>query len=211
MRRALDSDVARDEPSDVERSEWRKISLTRVHERNTSHSGWIVVRERVYDITTFARHHPGFANAGSVSTALAIALALGSDATKAFEAIHSPRAWAQLAQFQIGVLARANEDVDDAWMATHVAPTPEFLSRDEGFKRRRAEGVSATTLAYLERISMRARGEGKGEREDGVEVERGEMDGKKARDGGGRRAARGMWTLSVIVVGAAAAKRVFVK
>merc|ERR1712157_452117 len=49
--------------------------------------------------------HPGFENAGQVSTALAITRNLGKDCTEEFEYTHSLTAWKQLADFQIGVLA----------------------------------------------------------------------------------------------------------
>ena len=92
---------------------WRRYSLAEVAKHRTLRDGWIVVHERVFDISAFATTHPGFNNAGQVSTALAIARMLGKDATVEFEDIHSDRAWRQLLDFQIGVLAKEGETVSD--------------------------------------------------------------------------------------------------
>ena len=52
------------------------MAEVRAHRFLTDPGGWIVVRERVFDVTAFARTHPGFFNAGQVSTAIAVARAL---------------------------------------------------------------------------------------------------------------------------------------
>ena len=72
----------------------------------------MIIFGRVYDITTFAITHPGFENAGQVSTALAITRNLGKDCTEEFEYTHSLTAWKQLADFQIGVLAACAKGKD---------------------------------------------------------------------------------------------------
>jgi len=101
-------------PSETSRAPWRKLSMREVSSHRTLRDGWIAVNGRVYDISAFATTHPGFNNAGQVSTALAIARMLGKDATAEFEEIHSDKAWRQLRDFQVGVLARddASDDVD---------------------------------------------------------------------------------------------------
>ena len=93
-------------PSDAERACWPKFTLGEVAKHVSLKDGWIVIYERVFDITAFAITHPGFHNAGQVSTALAITRNLGKDCTEEFVSIHSATAWAQLHDFQIGVVLR---------------------------------------------------------------------------------------------------------
>ena len=52
-------------PCDAEYDEWRKFSEDEVAKHCTLNDGWIIVFDRVYDITTFAVTHPGFHNAGA--------------------------------------------------------------------------------------------------------------------------------------------------
>ena len=93
-------------PCDAERAFWPKFTLGEVAKHVSLKDGWIVIYERVFDITAFAITHPGFHNAGQVSTALAITRNLGKDCTEEFVSIHSATAWAQLHDFQIGVVLR---------------------------------------------------------------------------------------------------------
>ena len=102
-------DALRRAPTDDERARWRKYTREDVAAHARLADGWIVVHERVFDITAFATTHPGFNNAGQVSTALAIARALGKEASDEFEEIHSARAWTQLRDFQIGVVTREGD------------------------------------------------------------------------------------------------------
>ena len=138
-------------PSDVEYIKWRKFTSAQVSKHARLHDGWIIVHERVYDITSFAKTHPGFNNAGQVSTALAIARSLGKDATEQFTEIHSLTAWKQLRDFQIGVLAREGEDasviVSEDDNMEHVIP--EWLQNDRDFWVRYSGGVDASVLRYL--------------------------------------------------------------
>ena len=78
-------------PCDAERAYWPKFTLEEVARHKSLKDGWIVVHERVFDITTFAITHPGFHNAGQVSTALAITRNLGEDCTDEFVATTAPR------------------------------------------------------------------------------------------------------------------------
>ena len=107
-------DALRRAPTDDERARWRKFTREDVAAHARLADGWIVVNERVFDITAFATTHPGFNNAGQVSTALAIARALGREASEEFEEIHSARAWTQLRDFQIGVVRREGDADADA-------------------------------------------------------------------------------------------------
>jgi cytochrome b involved in lipid metabolism len=138
-------------PSDVEYRKWRKFTSEQVSKHARLHDGWIIVHKRVYDITSFAKTHPGFNNAGQVSTALAIARSLGKDATEEFTEIHSLTAWKQLRDFQIGVLAREGEDasviVSEDDNMEHVIP--EWLKNDRDFWVRYSGGVDASVLRYL--------------------------------------------------------------
>merc|ERR1711990_342000 len=121
-------------PSDVEYRKWRKFTSEQVSKHARLHDGWIIVHKRVYDITSFAKTHPGFNNAGQVSTALAIARSLGKDATEEFTEIHSTTAWKQLKDFQIGVVCRPG---DEETLAEKEAPKehviPKWLSNDRDF------------------------------------------------------------------------------
>ena len=127
-------------PCDAERAFWPKFTLGEVAKHVSLKDGWIVIYERVFDITTFAITHPGFHNAGQVSTALAITRNLGKDCTEEFVSIHSATAWAQLHDFQIGVVLRdadlaprgpvAPEDVDV------VPPRPPGAERSASADRR---------------------------------------------------------------------------
>ena len=158
------------EPTEEERRGWRRVRASEVERHRTLRDGWIVVRGRVYDISAFATTHPGFNNAGQVSTALAIARMLGKEASEEFEEIHSTRAWAQLGDFQIGVLAReedGEEEADD--VVQESAPVPSWLSKDRDFWIKYAGGVSQSVLRYLEANGLPQDDEGE-KRDDRPEV-----------------------------------------
>ena len=141
---------------------WRRYSLAEVAKHRTLRDGWIVVHERVFDISAFATTHPGFNNAGQVSTALAIARMLGKDATVEFEDIHSDRAWRQLLDFQIGVLAKEGETVSDGG-SREKPPVPSWLSSERDFWVAYADGVSESVLRYLEASGYPQHEKGMGE------------------------------------------------
>jgi len=58
----------------------KKYSFEEVKQHNTKDDAWIVIDNSVYDVTKFAKFHPG----GSVILSRA-----GNDATDAFHAFHS--------------------------------------------------------------------------------------------------------------------------
>ena len=122
-------------PCDAERAYWPKYTLGEVAKHVSLKDGWIVIYERVFDITTFAITHPGFHNAGQVSTALAITRNLGKDCTEEFVSIHSGTAWAQLHDFQIGVLLRDGD----------LAPLGPVAPEDVDVVPPRAPGLRRTT------------------------------------------------------------------
>jgi glycosylphosphatidylinositol deacylase len=124
-------------PCDAERAYWPKYTLGEVAKHVSLKDGWIVIYERVFDITTFAITHPGFHNAGQVSTALAITRNLGKDCTEEFVSIHSGTAWAQLHDFQIGVLLRDGD----------LAPLGPVAPEDVDVVPPKPPGQSGTTLS----------------------------------------------------------------
>lgn len=63
-----------------------------------------MIEGKVYNITNFLQHHPGFDLAGQVSTVLAILRNIGQDCTEEFLSIHSRKAYAQLQDYYIGDL-----------------------------------------------------------------------------------------------------------
>eukprot|EP00930_Biecheleria_cincta_P091188 TRINITY_DN80688_c0_g1_i1.p1 TRINITY_DN80688_c0_g1~~TRINITY_DN80688_c0_g1_i1.p1 ORF type:complete len:138 (-),score=17.56 TRINITY_DN80688_c0_g1_i1:131-544(-) len=79
-------------------------SMSEVCKHCTMEDGWIVVRGKVYDITNFIKHHPGWMHAGQTSTILAIQRNLGKECTEEFTEIHSKNAWRQLDSYMIGCI-----------------------------------------------------------------------------------------------------------
>ena len=69
---ALSSYKKRSGPCEKERAQWKKFTACECSKHDTLRDGWVIIFDRVYDITVFAVTHPGFDNAGQVSTALAI-------------------------------------------------------------------------------------------------------------------------------------------
>lgn len=71
-----------------------------VAEHRTSDDAWIVIKGRVYDVTKFAKLHPG----GDI-----ILTAAGQDATDVFAGFHAAtNAWSLLAPLCIGIIADIN-------------------------------------------------------------------------------------------------------
>ena len=73
------------------------ISLEEVSEHSSRYDGWMVIYDRVYDVTTFLREHPGGEEV--------MVEYLGYDATFAFRGVgHSNDAVEMLEEFLIGIL-----------------------------------------------------------------------------------------------------------
>jgi len=136
---------------------WPRYPLSEVAKHNQLKDAWIVVHNRVYDITTFAVTHPGFNNAGQVSTALAIHRTLGTDCTQEYTEIHSPRAWRELADFQIGVCA-SDEEKGDLPPAEH--PLPTWLSASRDFWVKYAGGADKKVVEYCEQMRQKHAAQG---------------------------------------------------
>lgn len=79
--------------------------LKDVASHDKPHDCWIVIKEKVYDVSKFAEQHPG----GSV-----INTYFGRDATDVFSTFHAATTWKLLQNFYIGDLVREG-------------PTPELL------------------------------------------------------------------------------------
>ena len=183
-------------PTDDERARWRKFTREDVAAHARLADGWIVVNERVFDITAFATTHPGFNNAGQVSTALAIARALGREASEEFEEIHSARAWTQLRDFQIGVVRREGDADADASStretAERASPVPAWLARDRDFWVKYAGGASEGVLRYLE-----ANGCPQGRSEEDVVAEVA-LSTRDAASDKGEKPRRGRWWRRIV-------------
>jgi nitrate reductase (NAD(P)H) len=84
--------------------EWltKGIPMEEVLKHNDEKSSWFVVKNRVYDGTPFLERHPGGASS--------ILLVAGQEATEDFEAVHSKKAWEDLEDYFIGVLADSTQD-----------------------------------------------------------------------------------------------------
>mmetsp|Transcript_34592 Transcript_34592/g.73870 ORF Transcript_34592/g.73870 Transcript_34592/m.73870 type:complete len:110 (-) Transcript_34592:86-415(-) len=83
-------------------------TLAQVAAHCTKDDAWIVVHDKVYDLTPHLKNHEGWVNVGKVSTLLALLSSMGQDCTDDFVEVHSPTAWKMLAAFQIGTLAEPN-------------------------------------------------------------------------------------------------------
>jgi len=167
-------------PSAEERSYWPKFTREHVATHATLKDGWCVIHERVYDITLFAITHPGFHNAGQVSTALAITRSLGADATEEFEYVHSRLAWKQLHDFQVGVIHRPDED----------GPEMGEVDRPRVNRQAPAAGVAREGAGLL--AEVHGRGDGGGAAVPG----RAGVPAGAGRGGGGQR-----WAMGVIQQG----------
>eukprot|EP00475_Leptophrys_vorax_P031589 TRINITY_DN4788_c0_g1_i1.p1 TRINITY_DN4788_c0_g1~~TRINITY_DN4788_c0_g1_i1.p1 ORF type:complete len:455 (+),score=33.60 TRINITY_DN4788_c0_g1_i1:94-1458(+) len=107
----------------------KQYTLEEVSKHNRRGDAWVVVNNKVYDVSTFAERHPG----GRVIFSVA-----GRNATDVFAAFHKPTTRAFLAQFHIG-------DLKD----TEVEPTAELL---KDFRELResfeAKGYFKSSLPY---------------------------------------------------------------
>lgn len=87
---------------------WKEYTLSEVAKHRRWNDCWIVVHDRVYDMTPHVVSHEGWQNGGKQSTLLAVLSAMGQDCTEDFDDVHSAQAHAQLAAYQIGILAQPN-------------------------------------------------------------------------------------------------------
>ena len=120
----------------------QKFTLAQVAEHDKKDDAWIAVKGRVYDITEFILHHPGWEAGGSVSTVLAIMQGLGTDASGDFADIHTASAWQQLPDYYIGDVVETDAETTGPARhrknATRVRwPTQRQLSVDINAEMRR--------------------------------------------------------------------------
>jgi nitrate reductase (NAD(P)H) len=87
-----------------------KFTMNEVRKHNYKDSGWIVVNNKVYDITHHVLTHDGWHCGCAASTLMAILRTLGTDCTEEVMAVHSEAALRQLQGFMIGTLVDDLED-----------------------------------------------------------------------------------------------------
>lgn len=87
----------------------KSFTLAEIAKHNSKDDAWIVVNNKVYDITGFVQAHHGWELGGGVSTLLSILRNLGADCSQEFNEIHSPTAKQQLKEYYIGVLRLPDE------------------------------------------------------------------------------------------------------
>ena len=90
------------------RRPWPVYTLEQVAEHNHKDDCWIVVDDKVYDMTPHVRNHEGWIGSGKISTLLAILSAMGTDCTEDFHDTHDTNGFRELSAFQNGVLDRPN-------------------------------------------------------------------------------------------------------
>eukprot|EP01024_Parvocaulis_polyphysoides_P063984 TRINITY_DN7420_c0_g4_i2.p1 TRINITY_DN7420_c0_g4~~TRINITY_DN7420_c0_g4_i2.p1 ORF type:complete len:523 (-),score=68.23 TRINITY_DN7420_c0_g4_i2:1004-2470(-) len=78
----------------------KSFTLTDVAKHNQPDDCWIIVNDKVYDVTEFVQKHPG----GKIIQEYA-----GRDASEVFGTFHSKQAWQQLSEFYIGQLQNSSE------------------------------------------------------------------------------------------------------
>ena len=101
-------------------SRTQAYTLADVRKHNTKEDGWIVVDGIVYDITNFAKNHPGWTAGGMTSTALAIEHALGTECSEEFHELHTPGQLRTLQAYAIGHLAVSLDDAIHLDAATNL-------------------------------------------------------------------------------------------
>ncbi len=93
----------------------KTFTKAEVAQNDHEKSAWIIHEGRVYDCTPYLKDHPGGAES--------ILLAAGQDATEEFDAIHSTKAKAMLADYYIGDLApEGQEEKGEGARAGAAAP-----------------------------------------------------------------------------------------
>eukprot|EP00954_Amorphochlora_amoebiformis_P029330 1393005-Amorphochlora_amoeboformis.AAC.1 len=64
------------------------FTMEEVSKHSTLDDGWVVVDGKVFNITNFAKFHPGWSNGAQTSTVIAIKRVLGTDCSTEFHTIH---------------------------------------------------------------------------------------------------------------------------
>lgn len=85
------------QPGDPGQQDQKSYTWEEIAEHDKDDDIWIVVDNVVYDVTEYLEKHPG----GAAS----ITMNAGEDTTDDFTAIHSNKAWDDLAHFRIGIVA----------------------------------------------------------------------------------------------------------
>lgn len=80
---------------------WPVFCMEQVAEHNHKDDCWIVVDDKVYDMTPHVRNHEGWIGSGKISTLLAILSCMGTDCTEDFNATHDSRGFKELHAFQV--------------------------------------------------------------------------------------------------------------
>ena len=89
--------------------EWPVYTLGDVAKHAHKDDCWIVVQDKVYDMTKHVQNHEGWIGGGKVSTLIALLCSMGIDCTEDVLMSHDSHAMRQIASFQIGVLDQPNE------------------------------------------------------------------------------------------------------
>lgn len=99
----------------------RAISLQEVAKHNTVSDLWMAIDGKVYDLTKFARFHPGGPNV--------LGRHAGTDASKEFNAIHKPEVLEKYSKFIIGTVEGV-EAKKITYIVDHCDSTKKFGATD---------------------------------------------------------------------------------
>uniref|UniRef100_A0A674D5C8 Cytochrome b5 type B n=1 Tax=Salmo trutta TaxID=8032 RepID=A0A674D5C8_SALTR len=84
-------------PEETADSDVTYYTLEEVKTHNTITDAWLIIHDKVYNVTSFLQEHPGGVEI--------VMMEAGADATESFESVgHSPDARGMLIQFYIGEL-----------------------------------------------------------------------------------------------------------
>ncbi|KAL0040785.1 hypothetical protein WJX79_005466 [Trebouxia sp. C0005] len=123
--------------TNVDTSKLKTYTLEEVEKHDSREDVWFVHDGKVYDGTKFLSAHPGGAES--------ILMVGGQDATEEFNAIHSSKAKAMLADYMIGLIGNKTESKDD--IAPERAPIDKQEMSDEGKLGMGGGGHSSTKIA----------------------------------------------------------------
>ena len=103
----------------------KEYTWDEIQEHNKDDDVWIVVNNNVYEVTKYLDQHPG----GAAS----ITMNAGEDTSEDFTAVHSAKAWKDLEQYKIGIVAGTGGGNPAAAAAApevnnSIAPAPERSS-----------------------------------------------------------------------------------